>query len=933
MESKKGLLAYLLIGIIVIGTIGYFWYYNQQKNNIEIEADDILYINGVNEIKINADKSYSYKFYVNDENIAEFTQESVKGQNVTNNLNVKKKGNITIYAQVYDDNKIIKTLRKEITTCGDLKTNLDLKSSYNIKVGDEVLIVPEKNDKCLETVMITSNNGDIIEVIDNTKIKGIKAGKTSITVQSSGIVYMSDIVVSGNGKTPVSTKPIPVEGIKINSGDIELEIGQTKKASISLIPSNATNKKVVWESGNPNIATVNNGTIEGKQVGSTEINVRTEDGGHAASFKVNVIEKKSTNVNNVSVNGIAVYPASTIVLVNNKAKLGYTLSPSNATNKSVTWKSSNTSVATVDANGVVTGKKAGTANITVTTQDGNKTATSKITVVNNEVRVTGISLNKGNVDLKVGENYGFVATISPSNATNRNVTWKSSNTNVATVSANGMVTAKGAGTTNITATTQDGGKMALGVVRVFANSIGVTGISLNKTSASITVGNTITLTPTISPSNATNKNVTWKSSNTSVATVSGGVVTGKGAGTATITVSTNDGNKTANCIVTVTSITNPTTPISSTISVTGVTISPSNLSLTVGSAGILTAIITPSNATNKSVIWTSSNTSIATVSNGVVTGIGAGTTTITATSVDGSKKATAVVSVVSQTPTNTTGSSSGYASNYIGPSSTSNVTAQYDSATLKYWIEKPGTYAITHVWVKDAYNQFKTAIPNGKIGSLANASTILNKEISSKGYSKKGLVAFNASAFVGNGFNSDYPSVYNGSSVSPIVILDGKVLRNSTNKAIPESRASRKTYGLTRSGYLSYYSYTANGIAQNQAVAQQVINDGVRYTFAFTPVLISYGSISTSSSGTNNMRQALCQIDANNFAIYTSTSSSDSPSHLQVAQRLQAIGCRTAFALDGSESVSGYYKTNSSSVKTIRSSSRSVADIIYFVEQ
>ena len=116
-------------------------------------------------------------------------------------------------------------------------------------------------------------------------------------------------------------------------------------------------------------------------------------------------------------------------------------------------------------------------------------------------------------------------------------------------------------------------------------------------------------------------------------------------------------------------------------------------------------------------------------------------------------------------------------------------------------------------------------------------------------------------------------------------------------------------------------------------VANKIVSDGVRYTFGFTPVLIYQGNISTSSESTNNMRQALCQINQNNFAIYTSLNSSDAVTHLTVAKRLQSIGCQTAFALDGSESVSGYYKKNTATVSTLRSSSRSIADIIYFVEQ
>ena len=166
------------------------------------------------------------------------------------------------------------------------------------------------------------------------------------------------------------------------------------------------------------------------------------------------------------------------------------------------------------------------------------------------VSVTGVTLNKSSATLTEGDTLTLTATVAPTNATNKNVTWKSSDTTVATVS-NGVVTAKKAGTATITVATADGNKTATCTVTVKAKTISVTGVTLNKTSATLTEGDTLTLTATVAPTNATNKNVTWKSSDTTVATVSNGVVTAKKAGTATITVMTADGSKTATCTVTV----------------------------------------------------------------------------------------------------------------------------------------------------------------------------------------------------------------------------------------------------------------------------------------------------------------------------------------------------------------------------------------------
>lgn len=173
----------------------------------------------------------------------------------------------------------------------------------------------------------------------------------------------------------------------------------------------------------------------------------------------------------------------------------------------------------------------------------------------NTVPVTGITLDKQTAVLAtIGETTQISRTITPSNASNKNVTWTSSNPGVATVNA-GQVTAIANGTTTITATTRDGGYSATCVVTVNAggsSNVPVTSISLNTTQLELTVGNTNTLNATIAPANATNKQITWSSSNTGIATVDQtGKITAITNGTTTITAKSVDGNKTATCVVTV----------------------------------------------------------------------------------------------------------------------------------------------------------------------------------------------------------------------------------------------------------------------------------------------------------------------------------------------------------------------------------------------
>ena len=205
---------------------------------------------------------------------------------------------------------------------------------------------------------------------------------------------------------------------------------------------------------------------------------------------------------------------------------------------------------TVNANGVVTAVSVGTATITVTAVDGGHTASA--TVVVTPIAVTSVSLDRTSLQMFLGKTapQTLVATILPANATNRDVIWMSSNSDIATISATGVVTAVAAGSTTITVTTVDGSHTATSTVAVATRP--VTGVTLNRTSATIIAGQTETLTATIAPANATNRNVTWSSSNPSAATVNAnGVVTAVAGGTATITVTTEDGAHTANSVISV----------------------------------------------------------------------------------------------------------------------------------------------------------------------------------------------------------------------------------------------------------------------------------------------------------------------------------------------------------------------------------------------
>ena len=221
----------------------------------------------------------------------------------------------------------------------------------------------------------------------------------------------------------------------------------------------------------------------------------------------------------------------------------------------ITWSSSDLpNWLTLNSDGTISGTPtaAGTYSFTVTATNDYGSDSKEFTLTIDQqgtIHVTSVSLDKTSLELTEGGTGTLIATVEPNNATNRNVTWESSNTSVATVDANGLVTAVSAGTATITATAD--GKSATCTVTVTAATVPVTGVTMNKTSTSLYVGDTETLTATVAPDNATNRAVTWASSNPSVAKVENGVVTALACGTAVITATTQDGNHTATCAVTV----------------------------------------------------------------------------------------------------------------------------------------------------------------------------------------------------------------------------------------------------------------------------------------------------------------------------------------------------------------------------------------------
>lgn len=255
--------------------------------------------------------------------------------------------------------------------------------------------------------------------------------------------------------------------------------------------------------------------------------------------------------NNVKVESVSLDKESGTLYVGDTVELTATVLPENATVKDVTFSVVPEGIATVTATGAkatVTAKVKGSANVIVTTLDGDKTAQYALTV-KEHVAVFGITLNKEATSIVKGATETLVATVTPPDAENKAVTWASDKPAVAKVDQNGKVTAVDGGTANITATTVDGKKVATCVVTV---TVPVTGVTLDTDAITLEIDGTQKLVATVAPINATNKKVTWKSDKPEIATVDQeGTVTGVADGTANVTAETEDGKKVATCAVTV----------------------------------------------------------------------------------------------------------------------------------------------------------------------------------------------------------------------------------------------------------------------------------------------------------------------------------------------------------------------------------------------
>ncbi len=420
---------------------------------------------------------------------------------------------------------------------------------------------------------------------------------------------------------------IPVVSVALDETEKTMYVGEAARLSYILLPANSSTNSVIWTSTNNKVVTVDNtGRVTAKGVGTAVVILKTVDGGHSVYCTITV-KKIAT--------GVKLDVSKLDMKVGDYYYIKADLSPKDSTDTNLVWESSDTKVVTVDANGKVVAKSAGQAIIMVRTEAGG-IAYCKVTV---SQPVKGLIINFTEKTIYVGDKFELKASVSPSEASQLGVVWMSSNPEVATIDEDGEVKGIAGGTTLITCTTVEGSYTATCVLTVREL---VTSIKLNYDNYKLGIDKTVILEATVSTQTATNKKVTWKSSNTKVATVnSKGKVTGVSYGFATITATAKDGSEVeATCDI---EVVKP---------VTRVSLDKAYLAMLVGDSVELKATVEPKSATYGKVAWTSSDDKVALVDeDGFVTAIAPGTATITAQALDNSgKKAVCYVTVSNRVP-------------------------------------------------------------------------------------------------------------------------------------------------------------------------------------------------------------------------------------------------------------------------------------------
>jgi len=486
----------------------------------------------------------------------------------------------------------------------DVNLNKD-EATLNVGEIDNLMATILPNDATNRELVWTSSD-ETVATVENGTVVAVARGEATITVTTK------------DGNKTDTCKIIvnqQVYNVILDSNAFSLNVNESKKISATINPDNANDKTLSWTSSDERIATVDeNGNVTAIAKGEVTITAKANGGSNVeATCLVTVLQP---------VTGVSFAQESGLVIINQTKQLAAIIEPANASNTTVEWFSENEEIATVDENGLITGVAVGSTTITVTTYDGNKSATYSISVVAEAIPTESVTITSKNnkTEIAVDENLQLTASVLPENTTD-SLIWSSSDETIATVNNAGLVTAKNAG--DVIITTTSGSKSSTYQIKVI---IPVKGVKLNDSELLKKLTESVQLVATIEPNNATNKTVTWTSSNEEIATVDqNGFVTPIKAGTVIITVETVDGKYKASCKITFKNI------------IESIEIEGIENDIYVGDLVELKVNINPEDALYDNIVWSIETTDKASLEENVLTALKPGIVTVKV-SVDGLEK-------------------------------------------------------------------------------------------------------------------------------------------------------------------------------------------------------------------------------------------------------------------------------------------------------
>lgn len=451
----------------------------------------------------------------------------------------------------------------------------------------------------------------------------------------SGLSVSPTIVQEPENQDP-GTEDIAVTKIETTKQALTLNVGDNYQIVASVLPSNATNKSLTYEASNENIVVDSNGKVTAKKAGDSEITI-TASNGVKTVVAVTVKEDSGSQTppesdKDIEVTGVETAKQSLTLNVGADYQLMVNVLPSNATNRTVKFEASNDNVV-VDDKGKVTAKKAGESQVTITASNGIK-AVVTITVKDNtippqEIAVTSVETEKKALTLNVGDAYQVIASVLPANATNKTLIFTASNDNIV-VDSKGKVTAKKAGTSQVTITASNGISTSVAVTvkeepkklpqnvnqNTVKKDIAVSSVKVTKKKIVLGKGEAYQVRASVVPQNATNKKLIYKASDKKVSVNAKGLIKAKKTGTSKVTITASNGRKS---VITVVVKKAPKK----------LTIKPKKKTLKVGKSYKIKVQL-PKNTASQKITYSSNKKSVAKVSStGKVTARKKGTATIT----------------------------------------------------------------------------------------------------------------------------------------------------------------------------------------------------------------------------------------------------------------------------------------------------------------